>query len=149
MHVPSTLKREFEPSRLLPGLTAGVIAAVVTISTEVPLAALIWSGPLRQYRAGGIGLMLFGCFAVGIVVALLSSIPGAVSIPQDTPAAIFALVAAGIAAAMHSGGQSVYVTIVAAMSATSLIMAVGFLLLGWFKASSFVRYLPYPVVGGF
>ncbi len=149
MHIPSSLKRELQPSRLLPGITAGFIAAIVTISVEIPLAALIWSGPLRQFRAGGIGLMLFGSFAVGIVVALTSSIPGVVSIPQDTPAAILALVAAGIAAVMQSDGQSLYVTVVAAISITSLIMALGFVLLGWFKASGFVRYLPYPVVGGF
>ncbi|MGE5072120.1 MAG: SulP family inorganic anion transporter, partial [Anaerolineae bacterium] len=30
-----------------------------------------------------------------------------------------------------------------------LLMAATFLLLGWFKASGFVRYIPYPVVGGF
>ncbi len=149
MHVPSMLKRELQPGRLLPGLTAGLIAAVITVSTEIPLAALIWSGPLQQYRAGGIGLMLFGSFAVGIVIALTSSIPGVVAIPQDTPAAILALVAAGIAAVMQSGGQPLYVTVVAAISITSLLRALVFILLGWFKASSFVRYLPYPVVGGF
>ncbi len=149
MSIPSVLKKELQPNRLVPGLTAGFIAAIVTISIEIPLAALIWSGPLREYRAGGIGLMLFGSFVVGIVVALTSSIPGVISIPQDTPAAILALIAAGIAAAMQTAGQALYVTVVAAISTTSLIMALGFILLGWFRASGFVRYLPYPVVGGF
>lgn len=144
------LQQEFRAGQLLPGLTAGLIAAIVTISTEISLAALIWSGPLSQFLAGGIGLMLFGSFAIGVIIALLSSLPGVVSIPQDTPAAILALIAAGIALAMQaSGGQSVYVTVVAAIAVSSLLMAVLFLLLGWFKASSFVRYIPYPVVGGF
>lgn len=149
MQVLSALKREFRPSTLLPGLTAGIIAAIITISIEIPLAALIWSGPLRPYLAGGIGLMLFGCFVVGVVVAFTSSIPGVVSIPQDTPAAILALAAAGIAAATQAAGQSLYATVVAAISITSLLMGLGFLLLGWFRASGFVRYIPYPVVGGF
>src|SRR5512143_512999 len=149
MQVVDVLKREFRPSKLLPGLTAGVIAAIVTISTEISLAALIWSGPLSLYLAGGIGLMLFGSLVIGVVVALTSSIPGVVSIPQDTPAAILALAAAGIVATMQAAGRSVYVTVVAAISITSLLMGLGFLLLGWFKASGFVRYIPYPVVGGF
>jgi SulP family sulfate permease len=149
MQVASALKREFQLSRLLPGLTAGLIAAIVTISTEISLAALIWSGPLNIYLAGGIGLMLFGSCVVGIVVALTSSIPGVVSIPQDTPAAILALIAAGIVASMQAAGRSVYVTVVAAIAISSLLMGLGFLLLGWFKASGFVRYIPYPVVGGF
>src|SRR5512140_1007160 len=139
MNLMKVLRDELQPSRLLPGVAAGVIAAIVTISTEISLAALIWSGPLSRYLAGGIGLMLFGSFAVGIVIALLSSVRGMVSIPQDTPAAIVALIAAGIAAVMQSSGeQAVYVTIVAAISITSLVMGAAFLLLGWFKASGFV-----------
>src|SRR5512143_2226180 len=149
MQVASALKREFQPSTLLPGLTAGLIAAIVTISTEISLAALIWSGPLSLYLAGGIGLMLFGACVVGIVIALTSSISGVVSIPQDTPAAIVALIAAGIVASMQAAGRSVYVTVGAAISISSLLMGLGFLLLGSFKASGFVRYIPYPVVGGF
>lgn len=150
MRLASELKKELQPSVLLPGITAGVIATIITISTVIPLAALIWSGPLSQYLGGGIGLMLFGSFAIGVVAALTTSIPGMVASPQDTPAAILALVAAGIAAAMQaSGSQFTYVTVVAALALTTLLMAVCFLLLGWFKASGFVRYIPYPVVGGF
>ena len=94
--------------------------------------------------------MLFGAFAVGITVTLTTSLPGMIALPQDTPAAIMGLVAAAISASM--AGQepnAVYFTIVAAMSLTSILTAIFFLGLGWFKASGFVRYIPYPVVGGF
>ncbi|HTX90039.1 MAG TPA: SulP family inorganic anion transporter [Anaerolineales bacterium] len=142
--------KQFHPSVLLPSLTAGLIAAIVTISLEISLAALIFSGDLSQFLAGGIGLMLFGAFVMGIVVALTTSLPGMVGVPQDTPAAILGLVAAGIAVSMKSSTPSaIYVTVVAAIMLTSLLAAVFFLLLGRFKASGFVRYIPYPVVGGF
>lgn len=144
------LKDEFRPKILLPSLTAGVIVAISTISSEISLAALIFSGDLSQFLPGGIGLMLFGAFAIGIAVAITTSVPGMVGLPQDTPAAILALVAAGIAASMRgSDPQALYATVVAAIALTSLLTAVFFLLLGWFKASGFVRYIPYPVVGGF
>jgi sulfate permease, SulP family len=150
MSIAKILKTELQPSRLLPGLTAGLIAAIITISVEMSLAALIFSGPLNQFLGAGIGLMLFGGFAIGVVVAFTSSLPGVVAIPQDTPAAILALVAAGIAAAMKAAEpQSVYVTVVATICITSLLIAVFFFLLGRFKASGFVRYIPYPVLGGF
>ncbi|MGZ6316489.1 MAG: SulP family inorganic anion transporter, partial [Anaerolineales bacterium] len=150
MSLIKELKKELQPSLLLAGLTAGLIAAIVTISIMISLAALIWSGPLNQFLAGGIGLMLFGAFVIGVIVALTSSLPGVVAIPQDTPSAILALVAAGIAAAMKSAEpQALYSTVVAAIMLTSLLMAACFLLLGSFKASGFVRYVPYPVVGGF
>jgi SulP family sulfate permease len=144
------LKKEFHPSILLPSITAGLIATIVTISLEISLAALIFSGDLSQFVAGGIGVMLFGAFAMGIVVSLTASLPGIVGVPQDTPAAILALIAAGIAVSMKSAApQSIYATVLAAIAVTSLLAAIFFLLLGWFKAAGFVRYIPYPVIGGF
>src|SRR5512140_1875468 len=123
MQLVKELKKEFQPSLLLPGLTAGVIAAIISISIMISLAALIWSGPLSQFLPGGIALMLFGAFAIGVVVSITSSLPSVVAIPQDTPAAILALVAAGIAAAMKSAQpQALYVTVVAAIALTSLLM---------------------------
>jgi SulP family sulfate permease len=147
---PTDFKNEFKPSILLPSITAGLIVTIITISMEISLAALIFSGDLSQFLAGGIGLMLFGAFATGIAVALTTSLPGMVTIPQDTPAAILGLVAAGIAVSMKGEDpRAIYSTVVAAISLTSILTAVFFLLLGWFKASGFVRYIPYPVVGGF
>ena len=77
----SEFKQEFQPKVLLPSLTAGLIAAIVTISMEISLAALIFSGTLSQFLAGGIGLMLFGAFVIGIVTSLLTSLPGTISVP--------------------------------------------------------------------
>ena len=146
----SDLKKEFQPKILLPSLTAGLIAAIVTISMEISLAALIFSGDLREFLGGGIGLMLFGAFIVGIVIALTTSLPGTISVPQDTPAAIIALISAAIAVTMKDADPNAkYATVVAAITVTSVLTAVLYLLMGWFKASWFVRYIPYPVIGGF
>ncbi len=143
-------KKDFQSSLLLPSITAGLIAAVITMSTEISLAALIFSGSLSRFLGGGIGLALFGAFAMGVVASLATSLPGIVAIPQDAPAAILGLIAVGIAVSMKSAApQALYVTILAAIALTSLLTAVFLLLLGWFKASGFVRYIPYPVVGGF
>jgi sulfate permease, SulP family len=144
------LKNDFKPDILFPSITAGLIAGIVTISLEISLAALIFSGDLDQFLAGGIGLMLFGAFAVGITIALTTSLPGMVGLPQDTPAAIMALIAGAIGVSMREENpDAVYSTVVAAISLTSILTAIFFLLLGRFKASGFVRYIPYPVVGGF
>ncbi len=144
------LKTEFHPTNLLSGLTAGIIVAIIDISLEISLAALIFSGNLSQFLARGIGLMLFGAFVMGIFVAFTASLPGMIALPQDTPAAILALIAASIAFEMKvAQPQSIYATILAAIALTSLLTAIFFLLLGWLKASVFVRYIPYPVIGGF
>jgi sulfate permease, SulP family len=146
----SEIKREFQPNVLLSSISAGIIVTLIDISIEISLAALIFSGNLSQFLPRGIGLMLFGAMAIGIVTAVTTSLPGIVALPQDTPAAIFALITAAIAVAMkNSPPTALYATSLAAIVITSLLTAVFFLLLGWFKASVFVRYIPYPVVGGF
>ena len=64
MNLIQEFKKEFKPSNLLPSITAGLIATIVTFSTVIPLAALIFSGNLSPFLAGGIGLMLFGAFVM-------------------------------------------------------------------------------------
>lgn len=143
-------KRAFQPSVLFPSLTAGLINAVIIISVEISLAALIFSGDLGQFLPRGIGIMLLGTAIVTIIIALTSSLVNMVGVPQDTPAALMALMAAGVAATLKGqGSEAVYSTAVGAIMLGSLLTGVLFIILGWFKLSGFARYVPYPVVGGF
>ena len=143
-------KKIFHPSVLFPSLTAGLINATIMISVEISFAALIFSGDLQQFLPRGIGIMLLGTLVISIVVSLTSSLVGMVGVPQDTPAALIALVAAGIAVTLKGQNpEAIYSTTIGAIMLSSFLTAILFIALGWFKASSFVRYVPYPVVGGF
>jgi SulP family sulfate permease len=144
------MAQELRPKLLLPSLTVGILAGVMDIGVQISLAAFIFSGDLSQFLANGIGLFLFGCLVIGIVVALTTSMPGMIAVPQDTPAAIVALVLAGVAASMKDAApNSLYATVLATITITSLCMGIIFVVLGRFRLSGFVRYIPYPVVGGF
>lgn len=146
----SELKRNFQPSVLLPSLTAGLINAVIIISVEISLAALIFSGDLSQFVPRGIGIMLLGTVIVTITIALTSSLVNMIGVPQDTPAALMALMAAGVAATLQGQSpEAIYSTVVGSIMLGSLLTGILFIILGWFKLSSFARYVPYPVVGGF
>jgi SulP family sulfate permease len=150
MSLVESVKREVQPRLLVPSLTAGLIAGVMEIGVQISLAAFIFSGDLSPFLANGIGLMLFGALVVGIVVGLTTSLPGMVGVPQDTPAALLALMGGGIALAMSiAPPEALFATVLAAIAITSLLMAVIFFVLGRFRLSGFVRYIPYPVVGGF
>jgi len=143
-------RKNFQPSVLLPSLTAGLINAVIIISVEISLAALIFSGDLSQFLPRGIGIMLLGTVIVTIIIALTSSLVNMVGVPQDTPAALMALVTAGVAATLKGQDpEAVYSTAVGAIMLGSLLTGLLFIILGWFKLSGFARYVPYPVVGGF
>src|SRR5215213_6798932 len=132
-------------------LTAGAVAGLLNVAVLVSLAALIFSGRLAGFVANGIGLLLVGTCLMNIVLALLSSRPAMVGTVQDAPAVVVALIAANIAANLPTGsaGATTYATVVAAIALTTLICGATFLLLGQFRLGSLVRYLPYPVVGGF
>ena len=142
---------EFQPKKLIPSLTAGLIVGITDVSVEISLAALIFSGVLAPFVAHGIGFILFGAFTILLLGALTSSIPGTMTIPQDTPAAILALIAAGIAGNMSAAStlDETFTTAVAAIILTSLLAGLTFLVFGRFKLSGFARFIPYPVVGGF
>lgn len=149
MNIPE-FKRNFQPSILLPSLTAGLINALILISVEISLAVLIFSGDLSQFLPRGIGIMLFGTVVVTIVIALTSSLANMVGVPQDTPAALMALMCAGVAATLRGQNpEAIYSTAVGAIMLGSLLTGILFIILGWFKLSGFARYVPYPVVGGF
>ena len=145
------LLEEFKPRQIVPSLTAGLLIGTSEVFFCTSLAALIFSGRLTPFVADGIGLALFGGLVIGLVVAFLSSLPAAIPVVQDSPAAIFALAAAAIAAAMplDASPNHVYFTVVAAISFTTILAGLLFIVLGRFGLSSFVRFVPYPVVGGF
>ena len=142
---------EFRLQKLVPSLSAGLIVGITDVSFEISLAALIFSGVLAPFVANGIGFLLFGAFTILFLGALTSSIPGTITIPQDTPAAILALIVAGVASNMSASAtlDVTFTTAVTAIIITSLLAGLIFILFGQFKLSSFARFIPYPVVGGF
>lgn len=139
------------PDRLIPIVTTGLVVAVLEVVFAASMAALIFSGPLSDYVAAGLGLTLFGGIASGLAVALLGSLPGAVGGVQDAPAAILTVIAAAIVAAMPDGasGEAAFMTVAATMAITALLTGACLLAMGYFRLGSLVRFLPYPVIGGF
>jgi SulP family sulfate permease len=139
------------PKRCLPALSSGLLVGMLLIVIQLSLASLIFAGPLAPFAPRASGLPLFGCFVMCVLVSLFSSVPTAICVPEDSPAAILATVAAGIAAALAgaSDPRATYVTVGAAMAFSALGTGLLFLLLGRFHLGNLVRYMPYPVVGGF
>ncbi len=148
---PGGLRRLLRPKVLLSSLSAGLVIAMIDIPFEISVAALIFAGDLSGHVASGIGLHLFGAVVMAAVGALTSSFPGMVVLPQEGPGAILALVAAAIVASMPASAtsQELFLTVVAAISLTSMLAGAFFLALGQRRLGALIRYIPYPVVGGF
>jgi SulP family sulfate permease len=143
---------ELRPRQLLPNLTIGVVVGLVEIVLAVSFAAIIFSGDLSSFIIYGLGLALIGAALSGAVVALMSTLPGTVGGNQDSPAVVMAVIAAGIAASLAAAGSSDQVllaTVLVSIALVSLLTGAVLFILGTFELGSLVRFLPYPVIGGF
>lgn len=137
--------------RLLPAMTAGMVAGLLEIILTLSFAALIYSGPLSGFVSQGIGLALFGVIISGTIIALFTSLPGVLGGNQDVATAILALMAATIARSLPPGSspEEVFLTVAVAVALTTMITGLFFWALGYFQSGNLVRFLPYPVMGGF
>jgi SulP family sulfate permease len=133
------------------GITAGLVVGIIIVTVAISLASLVFSGELAPFFSRGIGLFLFGGLTMNLVIAALSSLPGATATPQDSPSALIAVGAAGIASALAGAAdpERAYYTVAAAIVLSSLATGVVFYLIGQFKLGNLVRFIPFPVIGGF
>lgn len=148
---PQAQTRFLSVQQLLAAVSAGLICGVIAVMIEISLASLIFSGNLSEHVSRGIGLCLFATFAIGMVVAISSPLPSAVAISQDVTAALLGLLCTSVALCLPEAAspRDVYFTVVAAIAVTSLVVGAFLFLLGWFRLGNLVRFIPYPVVGGF
>ncbi len=139
------------PSRLVPAACTGLVLGLLLVILELSFASLIFTGPLAGLAPAAAGLTLFGAFAGCLLVALFSSFPASIFLPQDAPAAVMASVASGIAAGIGASGepQAAFATVAAAMALSTLATGALFLAVGRFGLGNLIRFMPFPVVGGF
>jgi SulP family sulfate permease len=147
---PSTVRIPPLPprDRLLPSFFAGAISATLIISFGISLAALIFTGSLVTHLPAGIGIVLASSFIIGAAVSLQSSFRPVIAAPQENTSVVLALVAASVSSQLKPGDNALP-TVVAAIAVTSLATGALFLVLGLLKLGKIVRFIPYPVVGGF
>lgn len=145
---PASARRLALGAKILPNLVGGVITGTLIISFGISLAALIFAGDLARYLPAGIGVVLASTCVSGAIVALLSSYRPAIAAPQENTSVILALIAASIGKQMPPG-PAVLPTLIAVIGVTSVATGVLFFLVGSFRLGKIVRFIPYPVVGGF
>jgi SulP family sulfate permease len=131
------------------GLIGGVLAAILTLTAALSYAALIFAGDLAPAMHVGITAALLSAAILSLALTCFSALPFAVGGPSGNGAAVIAVVAAAIDRVAASHGPSAAVaTIVAAIALSSLIAGVMLACLGAARAGRWLRFIPYPVVGG-
>ena len=138
-------------SDFIPSLIAGTISGIIFVVSAMALAALIFTGPLSSYLPQGIGILLVGSIIFALFSALTATYPLILSAPQDIPIAILALMAVSIGAGINGQmvAEEAFQFIFVAIGVTSVLVGLFFWILGRFRLGKLVRFIPFPVVGGF
>ena len=144
--VRSRLDFELLFKSLVAGLVCGFLAIVMSISS----GSLLLPASMLRFLPAAIGMALFSTVLGALVSAISSRIRGAVSVVQAIPVVAIAGAAGAIAPGMTGRApEAIFVTIVAATMVATVATGVVLLLLGYFKLGRLVRFVPFPVVGGF
>ena len=146
----SELRADVASSRFPAALSTGLVIAVLMVVVQTSIAAIIFSGPLVPFVGQGTGAILFGAFAMCLIVALSGTYKGTISVPHFAPAAALFGVGGGVAASMTAAPEeAVFATMVVIIALSALTTALLFGLVGWFRLANLSRFMPYPLVGGF
>lgn len=137
-------------STITPNLTAGFVIALLNIATALSIAALIFSGPLASHLSAGVGIFLVATLFSGLALPLFSDYKAILSGPRSAQAPVFAAMAASIATALSGqDSKSIAITVMVAILIATLATGIFMYAVGRAKLGNLVRYIPYPVMGGF
>jgi Sulfate permease and related transporters (MFS superfamily) len=131
---------------------AGCICSLMTVIASISYATLIFSGNCAGYLQLGITSALVSATVIGFFVALKSSSPIAIAGPDANISAIIAIIAAGVSAqgmAHGASSSSVFTMLWTALAVSSLLTGIFLFFVGRFHCGRWIRFIPYPVVGGF
>jgi sulfate permease, SulP family len=135
---------------ILRDVLAGTICSILSVAYCLSYAALIFSGPLAGWLSYGIAATFLSATIAAAVIALRSSFPFAIAGPDTSTSAVTATLAASTAARLAAEGNghvltSTLIMVGVATAVTGILLCA----LGYAKAGRAIRFVPYPVIGGF
>jgi len=131
-------------------VVVGILIGAVEVVFAVSFAALVFSGYLEFYFLDdGVGLYLGAAALTLAFMAWRAGRRGIVGGLQGTGAAMMAVVAASVV--VHGAGSpnDIFLSALAAIVVTMILSGVVFWWLGSRRRGDLIRFVPYPVVGGF
>ena len=141
------------PERRTVGLAtvvAGIVIGAVEVVFAVSFAALVFGGYLEFYFLDdGVGLYLAAAALTLAFMAWRAGRRGVVGGLQGTGAAMMAIVTASIVVHAAGSPNDVFLSALAAIMVAMVLAGVVFLWLGSRRRGDLIRFVPYPVVGGF
>ena len=144
-NIVSELREDISAAKTVPALSAGFTSGLGLLVAQIAFGTFIFSGPLAPYASQGVGLVLFGNFAACLVIALAGGYRGAISGLSPPLVIVMAL----IGSTMEAEGQALFVTTAGTLIICAVVTGISFFVIGRFRLSNLVRFVPYPMAAGF
>ncbi len=136
---------------MIKDVLGGGAASVLTLTFGLSYSLLIFAGPLAPYLSYGVAATFISSAVLAGVIAAGSSLPFAVAGPDSSTAAMTGILASSMVERIVAADPSapllapVLLTLALATVATGIVLCV----FGMTRIGRAIRYVPYPVVGGF
>jgi SulP family sulfate permease len=128
----------------------GSAASVLNVTFGLSYSLLIFSGPLAPYLSYGVAITFVTSAVIAAVLAFGSSIPFAVGGPETSTAAMTGILASSLIERLATSAQaSPVVPVLITFGITSIATGIVLCCFGVTRLGRAIRYVPYPVVGGF
>ncbi len=139
---------ELKPAALFNSISSGFVVGLIALVNTVTYGVLIYKS--TGDTVSGVMLALINGLVLSLLFGLFGSLPGMVAFPQSAMTPVFAGLVVSIMLEMDGQGQrAITATVMAAVLLASLAVGVAYLFLGHRKLGEIIRFMPYPVSGGF
>lgn len=142
--------RKFTTTLAVRAIFAGLLSGAICILFAVSFANLVFAGALAPYVAIGLGMALFGGTVIAFVIATGSSYRGSVGGVSSEIAILSVVVATYVNERVGTAApEQLLATAILIMTLSSFLAGLVYLGLGRARLGNLIRYIPYPVIGGF
>lgn len=138
-----------DPQLLIRDLVAGGISSLVTVCYSLSFAAMIFAGELSSHIDDGVRMALMSAGLTIILVSLTSPFYFAVAGPDSRSAAVQRALAMSLVGSLKLVGVTDISVVMVALAVSTVVTGISLYILGRMNMGRWIRYVPYPVIGGF
>jgi SulP family sulfate permease len=135
----------------LNNVLGGSAASVLTVTFGLSYSLLIFAGPLAPYLSYGVAATFISSAVLATIIALGSSFPFAVGGPESSTAAMTGILASSLVERMAVADTTapLLAPVLITLGLSTIVTGVVLCGFGMTRMGRAIRYVPYPVVGGF
>ena len=137
--------------RAIHDILGGSAASVLSITFGLSYTLLIFAGPLSPYLSYGIAATFISSTVFAVVIGLGSSLPFAIAGPDSSTVAVTSILAASLVERLVATDPSaaLLAPVLITLGLSTIVTGIVLCGLGLTRMGRAIRYVPYPVVGGF